>query len=157
MYHKEYSGKRALVRYRGGIVGEKPFEDFTEGDPEVILVGGGFVPRGVEELIYSMNIGEQKQAVISCDKAYGAHDPEGVQRYTRSFVRNGYSLQEGDVFAWKHPVSLKEVPVRCVEANEHTVTVDFNHPLAGKDLEYWFELIDVIDDSGASLSQKLTS
>lgn len=152
--HKEYSGKRALVRYRGGVVGEEPFEDYTQGEPEVILMGAGFVPRGVEETLYSMDIGEKRHAIIPCSKAYGQHDPEGVQRYTRSFVRNGDQLQAGDIFAWEHPVSLKEVPVQCIEADEYTVTIDFNHLLAGKDLEYWFELIDVIDDDGVSLKDR---
>lgn len=151
--HKEYSGKRAFVRYRGGVVGEEPFEDYTQGEPEVILVGAGFVPRGIEELLYSMDIGEQRQAVIPCEKAYGLHDPEGVQRYTRAFVRNGDKLEVGDVFSWEHPVSQREVPVKCIEADEYTVVIDFNHLLAGKDLEYWFELIDVVDDDGVSLSQ----
>ena len=154
MHHKEYSGKRALTYYRGGIAGEEPFEDCTQGDPIVIEMGAGLVPRGIEELLYSMGIGEQRQAVIPCDKAYGQHDPDGVQCYTRSFIRNGYALKEGDIFAWEHPVSHKEVPVKCIEATEHTVTIDFNHLLAGKDLEYWFELIDVIDGRGVSLKEQ---
>jgi len=154
MYHKEYSGKRALVYYRGGIVGEEPFEDCTKDDPVVIEIGASLVPRGIEELLYSMDIGEKKQAVIPCDKAYGKHDPEGVQRYLRSFLHNGNALQVGDVFAWNHPVSKKEVPVQCIEATEHMVTIDFNHFLAGKDLNYWFELIDVIDNKGISLKEQ---
>lgn len=149
--HKEYSGKRAVVRYRGGVAGEEPFEDYTKGEPEVIIIGAGLVPRGIEELLYSMEIGEQRQALIPCDKAYGQHDPEGVVRYTRSFVRNGNQLQVGDIFAWEHPVTLCDVPVQCIAADADTVTIDFNHFLAGKDLEYWFELIDVLDDAGNSL------
>lgn len=150
--HKEYSGKRALVYYRGGVAGEEPFEDYTKGEPVEIIVGAGLVPRGIEELIYSMDIGEQKQEIIPCEKAYGQHDPEGVQVYTRSFIRNGEELRKGDIFAWVHPVSLKEVPVQCIEATEYTVTIDFNHLLAGKNLEYWLKLVDVINDDGVSVT-----
>lgn len=89
--------------------------------------------------------------LIPCEKAYGPHDPEGVQQYLRSFVKKWRQAQKVDVFVWEHPVSGKDVPVRCIEADEYSVTIDFNHFLAGKDLEYWFELIDVLDERGASI------
>lgn len=45
----------------------------------------------------------------------------------------------------------KNVPVVCIEAAKDVVTIDFNHLLAGKDLEYWFKLVDVVDDAGVSI------
>lgn len=154
MRHKEYHGKTALVYYRGGAAGEEVVDDHSpavQSEPERILLGSGEVPLGVSEVLYDMEIGEERSVVIPCEKAYGRHDPEGVQRYARMFVPGGDRLRAGIVFAWRHPVSGKDVPVRCVEATEDTVVVDFNHLLAGKDLEYWFKLVDVVDDAGASV------
>lgn len=144
MMHREYSGKTALVRYRGGVVGEEPVEDFSHGAPEPIILGAGEVPRGIEEALYDMEIGEQREVVIPCAKAYGEHDPEGVVRYLRSFLADGEDLHVGDLVAWEHPVSHRIVPVTVVEETDETLTIDFNHPFAGKDLLYWLELVDVV-------------
>lgn len=153
MRHKEYNGRTALVYYRGGALGEAVIEDHSpqvQDEPERILLGSGEVPRGVSEVLYDMDIGEERTVVIPYEKAYGSHDPEGVQRYPRTYIPGGDKLEKGTVFAWRHPVSGKNVPVTCVEAMEDVVAIDFNHLLAGKDLEYWFKLVDVVDDAGAS-------
>ena len=144
MKHREYSGKTAHVRYRGGPVGEPVLEDCTAGE----------VPRGIEEALYDMEIGEQRDVVVPCAKAYGDHDPEGVVRYPRSFLAEGATLHVGDFVTWEHPVSHQVVPVKVVAETEDALAVDFNHLLAGKDLAYWLELVDVVDAEGRSLSGK---
>ncbi|MEQ3362974.1 FKBP-type peptidyl-prolyl cis-trans isomerase [Raoultibacter massiliensis] len=154
MRHSEYNGHVALVYYRGGALGEGAIEDHSpesQTAPECILLGSGEVPRGVSDVLYDMEIGEERTAVIPCEKAYGWHDPAGVQRYPRSFIPGGDRLEKGTVFSWRHPVSGKNVPVVCIEAAKDVVTIDFNHLLAGKDLEYWFKLVDVVDDAGVSI------
>lgn len=155
MKHREYNGCSALVFYHGGARGEDEIEDHTprtQEEPEEILLGSGEVPPGVSEVLYDMAIGEERRAVIPCEKAYGRHDPDGVQRYPRTGIPGGDGLEEGTVFAWRHPVSGRDVPVVCTGATEDTVVIDFNHPLAGKDLEYWFKLVDVVDAHGVSVS-----
>ena len=131
MRHREYRGKTALVYYRGGAAGEEIVEDHSpavQSEPERILLGSGEVPLGVSDVLYDMEVGEERRAVIPCDRAFGRHDPEGVQRYARMLVPGGDRLEAGVVF------------------------VDFNHLLAGKDLEYWFKLVDVVDDAGVSVT-----
>ncbi len=157
MRHREYNGHTALVYYRGGVLGEGEIEDHSpgaQGEPERILLGSGEVPRGVSEVLYDMEIGEERTVVIPFEKAYGRHDPAGVQRYPRTFIPGGGELEIGTVFSWRHPVSGKNVPVVCTEATKDVVTIDFNHLLAGKDLEYWFKLVDVVDDAGVSVVEK---
>ena len=117
-------------------------------------MGAGEVPRGIEEALYDMEIGEQRDVVVPCAKAYGEHDPEGVVRYLRSFLAEGATLHVGDLVAWEHPVSHQVVPVKVVGETEDTLTVDFNHLLAGKDLAYRLELVDVVDADGRSLPGK---
>lgn len=153
MRHKEYNGCVAYAYYRGGIRGEEPFDDCSQGEPQRIVLGGGDMPVGVSEVLYDMAIGEERTVVIPCEKAYGPHDDQGVVRYARSFIAGGDKLEEGTVFAWRHPVSGKDVPVKCVEATKDTVVIDFNHLLAGKDLEYWFRLVDVVNRDGISVRE----
>jgi len=142
--HKEYLGKTALVRWKGGELGGEVFDDCSTGEPERIDLGAGQVPRGIEEAIYDMEIGEQRDVVIPPEKAYGAHDPAGVVKYLRSFLVDGDELHVGDLVAWEHPVSHETVPVRVVAETDYELTIDFNHMLAGKSLAYWIELVDVV-------------
>jgi FKBP-type peptidyl-prolyl cis-trans isomerase 2 len=145
MRHQERSGKCALIRYRGGAQGEPPVEDYSTGEPQSIYIGTGSVPPGIDEALYEMEIGEQRTLLIEPHKAYGERDPEGVLVYPRTYIRNGEKLEEGTVFAWKNPASCRDIPVKVIKADEHYVQIDFNHPLAGKTLEYWIELIDIVD------------
>lgn len=142
--HKEYLGKTALVHWKGGAAGEDIVDDCSTGEPERIDLGAGQVPRGLEEAIYDMEIGEQRDVIIPPDKAYGDHDPAGVVKYLRSFLADGFDLHVGDLVAWEHPVSHQMVPVCVVEENDYEVVIDFNHPFAGKELAYWIELVDII-------------
>ena len=144
--HKEYLGKSALVRWKGGALGEEIVDDCSTGEPECIALGAGEVPRGLEEAIYDMEIGEQRDVVIPAFKAYGERDPAGVVKYLRSFLADGFDLHVGDLVAWEHPISHKNVPVCVVGENDYEVIIDFNHPLAGKDLAYWLELVDIVDE-----------
>lgn len=144
MRHTERSGRCALVHYRGGAAGEAPIEDCSVGDPARIHIGTGAVPPGIDEALYDMVIGEERTIRIPPGKAFGDYDPKGVQVYPRSFIRNGEALEMGTAFAWTNPGTGKDIPVRVIAADEHCVTIDFNHPLAGKDLEYWIELVDIV-------------
>ena len=143
--YRRRSGKCALVRYRGGPVDGEIVEDRSQGEPVRIIIGAGQVPPGVEDILDEMEIGSQMECIIPRAKAYGAHDPEGVKTYPRWFIKGGERLEAGSIIAWDHPVSQQSVPVRCIAVTKDTVTIDFNHLLAGQDLRYWFELVDVLD------------
>ncbi len=74
--------------------GEEPFDDCTTGEPsERIVLGGSDVPVGVSEALYDMEIGEERTVIIPCEKAYGLHDSQGVQRYARSFIAGGDTIR----------------------------------------------------------------
>ena len=136
-------GKVAHVHYKGGAADGEAFDDHSFGDPERIVLGVGEIPKGMDDAFLSMEIGEERTVRIPCSLGFGERDPAGVKTYTRSFIRNGDRLKEGDVFAWSNPVSGMPIPVTVVQADASMVTIDFNHPLAGKELVYWLQLVDV--------------
>lgn len=139
-------GKYALVHYRGGALGESPVEDCSSGDPQRIRLGYGEVPQGIESALFEMGIGESATVVVPPERAYGQHDPAGVQVRMRSEVPDGKDLKVGSVLGWKSPVTQQVLPVRVIEATGDFVKLDYNHPLAGKSLEYWIELVDIVDE-----------
>lgn len=139
-------GKRALVLYRGGALGEEAVEDYSQGEPVEIRLGHREVPRGIDEALFEMAIGEHRTVIVPPEKAYGEHDPSGVLVYPRSKVADGRDLRVGSIVGWVSPISQRTLPVRCVEATQDFVRLDFNHPLAGRTLEYWIKLVDIAED-----------
>lgn len=139
------SGKWALVHYVGGVQGEEPVDDHWEGEPVKLRLGTGDVPRGIDEALYEMQVGEERTVVIPPEKGFGEHDPAGVQIYQRSAFPNGDEIYEGFVGRWRNPVSRQCIPAICTRATEDYLEIDFNHPLAGKTLEYRIRLLDILD------------
>ena len=137
-------GKYALIRYKGGALGEEIVEDHSTGEPKRVRIGYAEVPNGIDDVLFEMEIGESGTVIISPDKAYGYHDPEGVQLRLRSSVPDGDNLEVGSVLGWRSPITKQILPVRVVEATEDYLKLDYNHPLAGKALEYWIELVDIV-------------
>lgn len=145
MRRVERSGKCALIRYKGGATGEEPVDIFLDETPDRVYIGTGSVPLGIDEALYDMEIGEQRTVHIPPEKAYGLHDPQGVQVYPRTMIPGGEELEEGSIISWENPVNKVLLPVRVLELTRDYVKVDFNHPFAGRELEYWIELVDVLD------------
>ncbi len=138
-------GKYALIRYRGGAVGEEIVDDHFEGEPERIRLGYNEIPMGIDDALFEMAIGETKTIVVPPEKAYGDHDPAGVQVRMRRDVSDGESLHVGSVLGWRSPITKQMLPVRVVEATKDYVKLDYNHPLAGKSLQYEIQLVDIVD------------
>lgn len=138
-------GKCVYIRYKGGVLGEEPFDDRSQGEPVKIILGAGSVIPGIEDVLSEMAEGEERTVVIPPEEAYGTHDPDGVQTYPRTMFSFGTQLEAGDAFQWTNPASGMPIPVRVIDATRDAVTVDFNHPLAEKTLEYWLRVDRLVD------------
>lgn len=138
-------GKCAHIYYSGGVKGEELYDVHTSGEPVKIVLGAGQVAPGIEDALSTMCTGEEKTVVIPPEQAYGSVDPDGIQVYPRSMFSFGNELREGDVFRWTNPASGKPIPVRVIESYDDAVRVDYNHPQAGKTLEYWLKVVEIID------------
>ncbi len=139
-------GKYALIRYKGGAVGEALADDHWDGEPDRVRIGYCEVPNGIDDALFEMEIGERGTLLIPPAKAYGDHDPAGVQIVSRNEVSDGADLEVGSVLGWRSPITREVLPVRVIEAYDDYVKLDYNHPLAGKTLEYQIELVDVVDE-----------
>lgn len=137
------SGHLVRVHYRGGIQGEEPVDDCSAGEPEAIRLGTGQMPMGFEEAIYDMEVGEKRSVTIPPEKAFGDYDPKGKAVYMRNQIPGGKDLKAGSVVSWRNPVSGRFIPVRVTRASQDYLEMDFNHPFAGKTLEYDIELVGV--------------
>ena len=114
------------------------------GQPAEILIGCGAVPPGVDDLLFEMQVGEERIVTLPPEKAFGKYDPGWVQSYGRLFIKGVDKLQTGDRITWTNPATQLRVPGKVTATTRDTVTLDFNHPFAGKDLQYWVKLLEIV-------------
>ncbi len=121
--------------------------DTTENKEAFSFLSGAnqILPK-LEEEIETMLIGSKKNVKLSAQNAYGVYDKKAVQKVGKSNFPEDIAIEVGMGFmANSHDGQPMPFKITAVEGNE--VTIDFNHPLAGKDLEFDVHLVDVRDAS----------
>lgn len=136
------TGKTAYILYRGGIAGETPVDVRTD-QPLAVKLGGHRLPKGVEEAVADMQVGEERIVVVPPEKGYGDANPKLVKWYPRSVLDHGYDIKEGTMIMWESADGLAKKPALVVDSTQDTVKIDMNHPYAGRTLEYWVKLVDL--------------
>jgi FKBP-type peptidyl-prolyl cis-trans isomerase SlyD len=108
-----------------------------DGKPEEIAfcLGTGVMPPGLEEALMGMEAGDHKVVLLQPTQAYGEVDQEMIMEVDRADFEQGMDLQPGMVF---ETVDEQNQPVLFIvsELKGDRVVIDFNHPLAGKELEF---------------------
>lgn len=135
-------GRSVRVHYKGTFKDGTVFDSsYERGEPISFTVGGGEMIPGFDSAVTGMKVGQTKAVEITSDQAYGDHDPNGVQEVNKEFFPETFEFQEGLVIEG----NVGNQPVRGIinSINTETVTVDFNHPMAGKDLNFEIELVEV--------------
>jgi len=104
------------------------------GEPLVFMFGKGQIIPGLEDGIKDMNIGERADVLVKAQDAYGEYNPEAMQEVPKEQFA-GIELQEG-MTLYGQGADGSTVQVIVKEIRDESVIVDFNHPLAGKDLMF---------------------
>lgn len=136
------TGKTAYILYKGGIQGEEPV-DIRMAEPLAVRLGGHRLPKGVEEAVVQMQVGEERTVEVPPEKGYGASNPKLVKWYPRSVLDHGYEIKQGSMIMWESADGLAKKPAMVVDSTQDTVQIDMNHPYAGRMLEYWVKLVDL--------------
>jgi len=113
-------------------------------EPFQYLSGNNQILPNLEKEIDTMIIGSKKNIKIAAKDAYGEYNDLAVQQVDKRNFPKGVDLQVGMEFVANSPEG-EQMPFVVKEINNEEVTIDFNHPLAGKDLEFDIELLDVRD------------
>ncbi len=131
-------GEFVRINYRGIV--KETGEVFDEGKNIPIVVGEGFVIRGLDEVIEKMNVDEKKKVELPPEKAFGKRRPELIKVFPLSaFREHNLDPKPGMV------VNIDGVLGRIVSVSSGRVTVDFNHPLTGKHIIYEVEILSKIE------------
>ncbi len=109
--------------------------------PELVVIGRGWVIRGLDEALKELEPGVEKEIEVPAEKAYGPRDPSKIKVFSiREFRRRGYDVRVGDVIEYGGQTGI----VKSISGGR--VVVDFNHPLAGKTLVYKVKVVKKLED-----------
>jgi FKBP-type peptidyl-prolyl cis-trans isomerase SlyD len=111
------------------------------GEPISYLEGAGQIVEGLEEGLRGLAVGTRAHIGVPAAKAYGEHDETQIQRVLKSLLPVQGDIKVGDQFRAGEDDFAPIVTVRGIEGDE--LLLDANHPLAGLDLEFEVELINL--------------
>ena len=100
-----------------------------------LIIGSGDMLKGFEEALENFKPGERCTAVVPAEKAFGQHNPLNLQEFTSADFADGMTLEEGLVVGFSDAAG-GELPGVISSIEGDKIVVDFNHPLAGRDIVF---------------------
>ena len=137
------NGDTVKVHYTGKLDDGAVFDTSTNRDPLQFTIGKDQVIPGFEQTIIGMNPGKSKTTKIPADKAYGPHRKEMVLVVDRNQLPVDLKPEVGQQLQ-NRQADGRTIRVTITEVSESSVTLDANHPLAGKDLTFDVQLVEIV-------------
>lgn len=137
------SGDTVRIHYTGTLDDGSVFDSSRERDPLEFTLGTGQVIAGFDDAVTGMTVGDRETTTIPSEKAYGAHNPDNQQPFPRDKFPPGMTIEVGARLQLQTPEGAPMM-VTIAEVTEDHVILDGNHPLAGKDLTFDIELVEIV-------------
>ncbi len=134
-------GDRIKVEYEGTLDDGSVFDSSEGKEPLEFKVGSDQIIEGFEKAVMGMEEGEEKEFRVSAAEAYGETNPELMEEVPRDQFPEG-ELRAGTMLVAKLEDG-SEIPATIAGVSDSTVTVDFNHPLAGKALNFKIKILKI--------------
>jgi FKBP-type peptidyl-prolyl cis-trans isomerase SlpA len=119
----------------------EPVDSTFDKQPATFKIGDGSLLPGFEQQLFGLKAGDKRSFQIAPEQGFGQHNPQNVQVMPRSQFE-GMELSEGLLVIF-NDAAKTELPGVVKSFDDRQVTVDFNHPLAGKALTFDVEIFDV--------------
>ena len=136
------SGDKVKVHYHGKFTNGETFDSSAGREPLEFEVGSGMVIRGFDDGITGMQVGEKKTINISFDEAYGPKNPDMVIEMPKDRFPKDMEIEVGMPLAMNDGQG-QQFQVIIVDIKDDLVLLDANHPLAGQDLVFDLELVEI--------------
>lgn len=140
---KAKEGDRVRVHYTGRLEDESTFDSSEGGDPLEFTIGEGEIIPGFESAVVGMTPGESAETRIPPEKAYGKRRDDFVLTVERSELPDGMDPEVGEQLTMRTQDG-QQFGVVIAEVADENVTLDANHPLAGKTLNFEIELVEIV-------------
>lgn len=135
-------GDTVKVHYTGRLDDGSVFDSSEGGAPLEFTIGGGQMIPGFEQGVVGMAAGESRTVIIAADQAYGIYQPQGVIEVPRSDIPASIPLEVG-MQLQATGRDGRPAYMTVLELSADRVKLDGNHPLAGKDLTFDLQLVEI--------------
>ncbi|CAM3717882.1 FKBP-type peptidyl-prolyl cis-trans isomerase [Vibrio aquimaris] len=127
------------IKLQDGSVADSTY---NMGKPAKFVMGDGSLSENFEQCLLGLKVGDQKTVELQAKDAFGAPNPDNVHHMDRAKFVGDAEVEIGTVMAFSGPDGV-EIPGIITEIAGDSVTVDFNHPLAGQDVTFEVEILSV--------------
>lgn len=135
-------GNVVKVHYSGRLTDGTMFDSSEGREPLEFTIGAGQMIKGFDSGVLGMAIGEKKTLQIPAEEAYGARDEEAIIEFPSENIPAEMKLEPGMQLTLRNQDG-QPVPVVILEVKEEIVIMDANHMLAGQDLVFDVELVEI--------------
>lgn len=135
------TGKQVSIEYTLTLEDETVVDSNVGAKPLTFIQGSHNIIPGLESALDGMKVGESKQVTVTPEDAYGFVNEDSISEIEKTYIPED-SLKVGAVLQGQSPDG-RVIIARVVEIMEETVMLDYNHPLAGKTLNFDVEIMDV--------------
>jgi len=144
---------KAVVQmsYKGTLSDGSVFGQSEKEKPLEFMVGAGKLIPALEKSLLGMKVGDKKTVTIKAADAYGEYDKGALQEVPKEKFPKDSAFTVGERFVVQTPNG--PYPVKIAEVKDKTVVVDFNHPLAGKDLTFEVQIVKIRAATKEELAQ----
>jgi len=137
------NGNTVSVHYRGTFDDGTQFDSsYDRGEPITFTVGSGQMISGFDSSIPGMSVGETKNITVSPENAYGPRVDEAVQTVPLTAFQEGSEFVPGATIQGTGPTG-QPFMAKIESCDDTNVVLDFNHPMAGKSLNFEIELVNI--------------
>ena len=139
------AGKNGKVHYRGTFDDGSRFDSsYDRGEPLAFVCGAGMMIKGFDKAVADMEVGQIVDVHLMPEEAYGPSDPEAIITIEIAQLPGSENLEEGQRVYLRNMMG-QPFPVTVTAKDDVHITLDANHEMAGKELNFRIELLEVTD------------
>jgi FKBP-type peptidyl-prolyl cis-trans isomerase 2 len=137
-------GDKVKVHYHGKLTNGETFDTSSGRDPLEFEIGSGSVIKGFDDGVRGMEVGQKKTINIPVEEAYGSRSDDMLIEFPKERFPKDMQIEEGMQLMMSNGTG-QNMPVIVTEIKENSVILDANHPLAGEDLIFDIELVEIVE------------
>jgi len=135
-------GDKVKIDYTGTFEDSTVFDTSEGKQPLEFEVGSGQIIKGFDDALIGMEKDQEKEMTLGPKDAYGDPNPELTKKIPKSQLPPDQEPKAGMMLMLKTPEG-QQIPAKIVEVSNEEITIDLNHPLAGKTLKFKIKVVEV--------------